>query len=110
MTALSDFHILYFIFESGLLDTSTLQLIFDIVKTKSEEKSRQLVELEAWQTFLMILKESASELEALPLSHANDSQTRLNPTPQSQPWACRHCTFMNMTGVDQCEMCGLPDQ
>ncbi|KAH6590644.1 hypothetical protein BASA50_009235 [Batrachochytrium salamandrivorans] len=104
LTALSDFHVILFIKECGILDQVDMELLVELVKTRSEPLAVELEKRSSWQTLLMILQETHAPF--IP-AHSDASAGSHSATP-AVPKTCQYCTFMNQVGADSCEMCGLP--
>ncbi|KAJ3092048.1 nuclear protein localization protein 4 [Quaeritorhiza haematococci] len=117
---LSDFHLLLFLKECGVLEKADYAQAIKVALTHQDSEANALVSTTSWQTLLMIL-ESAG--------HGGNASTSMGGGGGSSssggggaagssaaggsaraPWACRHCTFVNMGGSGTCEMCGLPQE
>jgi hypothetical protein len=105
LQTVSNFHILLFLCESGILDKSVLTQICTAVKDKNESGLDFLSTNEQWATFKMILSES--EYSSQVPSRSGFTSQNQNQESTATPWACPHCTFHNISG-SSCEMCGLP--
>ncbi|KAH6563842.1 hypothetical protein BASA60_010554 [Batrachochytrium salamandrivorans] len=100
----SNFHVILFIKECGILDQVDMELLVELVKTRSEPLAVELEKRSSWQTLLMILQETHAPF--IP-AHSDASAGSHSATP-AVPKTCQYCTFMNQVGADSCEMCGLP--
>ncbi|ORZ22676.1 nuclear protein localization protein 4 [Lobosporangium transversale] len=106
----SNFHFLLFTRSMGILnDADEMNLLVRVALLHKEEDANKLVQTGGWQTLLTILKESAGP------SRANQGESSSSGgagsslgTSAAAPWTCRHCTFLNTHGDENCEMCGLP--
>ncbi|KAJ2610042.1 nuclear protein localization protein 4 [Coemansia sp. RSA 1804] len=131
-----DFHFLVYVSSLGFLSQEEVKLAGHIVREPDVGVSLQLVnslvESGGWQTLLLALQEaSASDLgdagagsamehiTEAGFSGAGGADSSRGPSAAAggseqggggnrQPWACRHCTFVNSAGQDSCDMCALP--
>ncbi|KAI7903927.1 NPL4 family-domain-containing protein [Cokeromyces recurvatus] len=97
---LSDFHILCFIQSTDTLSSEEFNRLCQLIINKDEDIN-QLNKISGWNTLLMVLKELGNTTSGGSSSKTATSipQTTIN---------CRHCTFTNTPGNENCEMCGLP--
>ncbi|KAI8098053.1 NPL4 family-domain-containing protein [Gilbertella persicaria] len=99
-TMLADFHVLCFIQSTDTLTSEEFKQLCQLV-TQPEGDIEQLNQLNGWNTLQMVLKEAGGNASASgPSSHVSGTNTA--------PISCRHCTFANPPGNENCEMCGLP--
>jgi nuclear protein localization protein 4 homolog len=103
---LSDFHLLHFLVESHVLEEKDLALLCRIAREKNEADVDALVCSNGWQTLMMIAEEASSSGSAMVTDGGGGSSSSSSGS-KGAPWACRHCTFVNLSG-DGCSMCGLP--
>jgi nuclear protein localization family protein 4 len=101
----SDFHVLFYLLESSLLDGDSCKLICNAIKSQSEADIVQAENSGAWETVKTVLGEFNAQEASNSTARGQSSGARSN----AGPWSCRHCTFMNISG-DSCEMCGLPNE
>ncbi|RHZ78677.1 hypothetical protein Glove_158g49 [Diversispora epigaea] len=102
----SDFHLLTYIKESGLLDENGFLTLVRLALSHEEKDAIQLAQSTGWQTLVTIMKES----DHLPNGSGGSSSYGGigSSTSSATEWSCRHCTFTNIPSVVNCEMCGLP--
>ncbi|KAJ2837662.1 nuclear protein localization protein 4 [Coemansia erecta] len=120
---LADFHLLVYMFGLDLLGAEEVAMIGRVVSEPMEAalRAEELMAMSGWQTLVLMLREAAdSELDprgsvAAGSSAAGTSAADTSATSSSapaaavsEPWACRHCTFVNEGSATSCEMCALP--
>ncbi|KAG0344812.1 nuclear protein localization protein 4 [Podila humilis] len=104
----SDFHFLLFARSMGILnDNEEMTLLVRVALLHKEEDAALLEQSPGWQTMLTVLKESAGSSRGQGSSSSADGGGSGSKSAAA-PWTCRHCTFLNTHGDENCEMCGLP--
>ncbi|CAO3663438.1 unnamed protein product [Rhizopus stolonifer] len=93
-TILADFHLLCFIRSTDIMSVEDFKELCQIV-TQAEGDIGKLNQINGWRTLEMLLKETGS----------SNSTASKNLTTEI---SCRHCTFVNSSTNESCEMCGLP--
>ncbi|CEG77512.1 hypothetical protein RMATCC62417_12251 [Rhizopus microsporus] len=93
---LADFHLLCFIQSADILNPEEFKELCQIV-TQPNGDMKKLRELNGWKTLELLLKETGKHIT-----------TAKTSTSASSEISCRHCTFMNPSSNESCEMCGLP--
>ncbi len=73
-------------------------MLIEAVKQKSTQIFTKVVQSPSWSTLKMIVQDSNA------MNGIQNSVSNNEP-----PWACRHCTFVNIS-ASSCEMCGLPNE
>ncbi|KFH63310.1 hypothetical protein MVEG_10720 [Podila verticillata NRRL 6337] len=106
----SDFHFLLFTRSMGILsDNEDMTLLVRVALMHKEEDAATLEQSPGWQTLLTVLKESAGSLSSSGGQGSSSSGgAGGSASAAAAPWTCRHCTFLNTHGDENCEMCGLP--
>ncbi|KAI9199682.1 NPL4 family-domain-containing protein [Polychytrium aggregatum] len=104
--ALSDFHALLFLSQSGILEENEVRLMLDVVRTKDAGAAAQLSHSGGWMSMLEIAKQTSSGQQQRGTGSAHNAAGSSAPPPVE--WDCRHCTFRNSGGHDSCDICGLP--
>ncbi|RCI01458.1 nuclear protein localization protein 4 [Rhizopus azygosporus] len=94
---LADFHLLCFIQSADILNPEEFKELCQIV-TQPNGDVKRLRELNGWKTLELLLKETGKHTTAA-------AKTSTNAPSEI---SCRHCTFMNPSSNESCEMCGLP--
>ncbi|KAI8850260.1 NPL4 family-domain-containing protein [Chytridium lagenaria] len=94
-TSLSNFHLLLYLRNLGILEESDLEFTSRVAMTGSDADLVALIHRPGWQTLQAILSETDA---------TGPSSSRNNA-----PWTCRHCTYVNLGG-ESCEVCGLPNE
>ncbi|CEP10539.1 hypothetical protein [Parasitella parasitica] len=102
--ALADFHILCFIQSTDTFSPEEFNHLCRLV-TSADGDMDELNHLNGWNTLRMVLKEAEGNVGAN--SQAAGSSSGGSRT-SAAPVSCRHCTFSNPPGIENCEMCGLP--
>ncbi|KAF9171218.1 nuclear protein localization protein 4 [Mortierella sp. AD010] len=104
----SNYHFLLFTRSMGILnDADEMTLLVRIALLKKEEDANALVQTPGWQTLLTVLKESAGSSRGGQGSSSGGASGSAGASATA-PWTCRHCTYLNTGGDENCEMCGLP--
>ncbi|KAG0314423.1 nuclear protein localization protein 4 [Dissophora globulifera] len=107
----SDFHFLLFARSMGILnDNDEMTLLVRVALTHQEEDANKLEQTPGWKTLMTVLRESAGSSRGGQGSsgRAGGSGGGSSGASAIAPWVCRHCTFLNTHGDENCEMCGLP--
>ncbi|KAG0038346.1 nuclear protein localization protein 4 [Podila clonocystis] len=106
----SDFHFLLFTRSMSILnDNEEMTLLVRLALLHKEEDAAALEQSPGWQTLLTVLKESAgSSSSSGGQGSSSGGGGSRSASAAAAPWTCRHCTFLNTHGDENCEMCGLP--
>ncbi|KAF9422295.1 nuclear protein localization protein 4 [Podila epigama] len=105
----SDFHFLLFTRSMGILnDNDEMTLLVRVALLHKEEDAALLEKSRGWQTLLTLLKESTGSSSGQGSSSGGGGSGGRSSSAAAAPWTCRHCTFLNTHGDENCEMCGLP--
>ncbi|KAI1315873.1 nuclear protein localization protein 4 [Mortierella claussenii] len=105
----SNFHFLLFTRSMGILnDADEMTLLVRVALTHNEEDANKLAQTGGWQTLLTVLKESAGSSRSGGQGGSSGGAGGSSGASATAPWTCRHCTFLNTHGDENCEMCGLP--
>lgn len=113
--ALADFHLLCFIQSTDIMSPEEFRELCQIV-TQFNSDIKRLNELNGWKTLELLLKETGEPIDKenvydslnfifFLLGTKSASGTKNNLPAEI---SCRHCTFMNPSSNESCEMCGLP--
>ncbi|CAB4000892.1 nuclear localization 4 homolog [Paramuricea clavata] len=102
LNALSDLHLLIFMATSDMLPLKrSLNMLFEAIKASDEDKVWEWGKNEEWATVEeMIKSQDGGEFMTLP---GPQQETKV-----ATQWTCNHCTFINESASNSCEMCGLP--
>ncbi|RXM37360.1 Nuclear protein localization protein 4-like [Acipenser ruthenus] len=107
LNIVSDFHLLLFLVTNEVMPLGdSIGLLLDAVKTSNEELAQTWRKSEQWATIEQLCSTVGGQSSGLPDYGAMGGPP--NPASSSSMWSCRHCTFMNQPGTEQCEMCSLP--
>ena len=110
LKALSDFHLLLYLHDTQILSREDFALLTNLCKYRRHEDLLKLEQSGSWQTLLMIANESHSTASSSSTNAASSSTSSSSASKQHMdPWQCRHCTFVNMSGQN-CSICGLPNE
>ncbi|KAF9362387.1 nuclear protein localization protein 4 [Mortierella sp. NVP85] len=102
----SNFHFLLFTRSMGILnDVDEMTQLVRIGILHNEEDVDKLTHTPGWQTLMTVLKESAGGRGS---STTGSGAGESSGASATAPWTCRHCTYLNTHGDENCEMCGLP--
>ncbi|KAJ3414180.1 nuclear protein localization protein 4 [Chytridiales sp. JEL 0842] len=107
VTALSNFHLLLYLKEAHILDEKDYQLAVDVGRYHKESDADRLVCSGGWQTLLMITNEADTSMSTAPSGSGGSGSASGGAKASRDPWQCRHCTYVNISG-DTCEVCALP--
>ncbi|KAK0048488.1 nuclear protein localization protein 4 [Biomphalaria pfeifferi] len=108
LEAMSDFHLLMFLATSDMLPLKDkMDILFEAVKNHDEAKAMEFMKTEEWATVQEMMFANGPSMSSP--SSSNTSGAR-QPTAQSggPMWTCAHCTFLNQSIHNSCEMCSLP--
>ncbi|KAJ3368309.1 nuclear protein localization protein 4 [Kappamyces sp. JEL0680] len=105
LSLISNFHLLLFLLESGLLDNDTMGVLCRAVVERNESLALAAQQTGAWQTLAAVLAETD-----IPRANGGRGAGAGGSGHSSDPWSCPHCTFTNISGGSECEMCGLPKE
>ncbi|KAJ3108845.1 nuclear protein localization protein 4 [Phlyctochytrium planicorne] len=106
--ALSNFHILFFLRTSGVLEEADLELIGKIVRDRKDADVGALMSRPTWGTLQVILSETDASMGGGGGSGAGGASG--SGSRSRDPWTCKFCTFVNISGGESCEVCGLPNE
>ena len=84
-----------------------MTLLVRIALLRQEEDANKLAQMPGWQTLLTVLKESAGSSRSGGQGSSSGGGGGGSSTAHA-PWVCRHCTYLNTHGDENCEICGLP--
>ncbi|MGH0154980.1 UNVERIFIED_CONTAM: hypothetical protein FKN15_033239 [Acipenser sinensis] len=103
LNIVSDFHLLLFLVTNEVMPLGdSIGLLLDAVKTSNEELAQTWRKSEQWATIEQLCSTVGGQSSGLPDYGAMGGPA--NPTSSSSMWSCRHCTFMNQPGTEQCEI------
>lgn len=88
-----------------------MTLLVRLALLHKEEDALHLEQTPGWQTLMSILKESAGSSSRGGGGGGGGGSSSGGASGGASaiaPWTCRHCTFLNTHGDENCEMCGLP--
>ncbi|KAJ1652355.1 nuclear protein localization protein 4 [Dispira simplex] len=122
---LRDFHLLCYIALLHVLSDHELEILAQAANQPSDATLSQLEESPGWRSFHLLLSESGqrrtreakgkgpstSDTEGTSQTMDQDYPMATDsPVHQSNmtEWSCRHCTYVNPSVLDECDMCGLP--
>ncbi|KAI8796398.1 nuclear protein localization protein 4 [Biomphalaria glabrata] len=108
LEAMSDFHLLMFLATSDMLPLKDkMDLLFEAVKNHDEVKAMEFMKTEEWATVQEMMFANGPSMSS-PTS-SNTSGARQPAAQSGGPmWTCAHCTFLNQSIHNSCEMCSLP--
>lgn len=84
-----------------------MKLLVRIAIRRQKEDVDKLTQSPGWQTLMTILREAGSSGRGSSTSGSGRAGGNSGASATA-PWTCRHCTFLNTAGDENCEMCGLP--
>ncbi|XP_059804516.1 nuclear protein localization protein 4 homolog [Hypanus sabinus] len=106
LDVISDFHLLLFLVTNDVMSLrDSINLLLEAVKTRNEELAQTWKRSEQWATIEQLCSTVGIQAPSTSEFDAMGGSQQSTPTAM---WSCRHCTFMNQPGTDQCEMCNLP--
>ncbi|KAI8992135.1 NPL4 family-domain-containing protein [Mycotypha africana] len=108
-TALADFHILCFIQSLGAFSPEEFKRFCKLITSK-ESNIEELEQINGWNTLKILIQEAETNAKANASVMPSDTSSGRSSASAmaAAPVSCRHCTFANPPGNENCEMCGLP--
>lgn len=111
LEAMANFHLLIYLSTSDLLPLKEkICILLDAVQNNDEKLAHQFKKTEEWATV-----EEMMAAHVPTLTPGRPSSSYVGPKaaplpPIGSSWTCAHCTFINTTDKDHCDMCSLPKQ
>ncbi|CCO28392.1 Nuclear protein localization protein 4 [Rhizoctonia solani AG-1 IB] len=116
MDYLSDFHLLLFLPSTGMLGEREYKNIVKAVTAPDDQRLKLMegvMNSDGWQTLMAIVRENAPS--ARTAGPRPDSPFEIPPELRDEPMhdvagdrPCPHCTYVNVPGTTDCDVCGLP--
>ncbi|CAL4072015.1 unnamed protein product, partial [Meganyctiphanes norvegica] len=114
LEAMSDFHLLAFIATMDIMPMREyLKPLLTAVSSRDREAALEWRKSEQWATVEQLI--SASGGDSMATSSMNTGAMgalggAVAGGSGASSWTCSHCTFVNATASENCEMCNLPHQ
>ncbi|WFD42362.1 nuclear protein localization protein 4 [Malassezia psittaci] len=111
---LSDWHMLAFLGQTGILNDDEMKALCTVAVTHDTGNALDnLLHTNGWHTLLAISSEyqpsNQAEHAAETEFNAPDESSQGDPAPGSEGGiTCPHCTFVNEPSASDCDICGLP--
>ncbi|GAB6020267.1 hypothetical protein CHUAL_002985 [Chamberlinius hualienensis] len=100
LQAISDFHLLIYLASMDMLPMrDSMCPLLEAVRSKDVEKALEWSNSDCWKT----LEELLNSDGMLP-----STSSGLSDDAAEQLWTCAHCTYLNPSNCNYCEMCALP--
>lgn len=110
LEAMSNFHLLLFLSSTDLLPLKEkIYILLDAVKNNDDKMAHQFKKTEEWATVEEIMAAHVPSPQNFRQTSFVGSKAAPLP-PIGATWTCAHCTFINTTDKDHCDMCSLPKQ
>ncbi|XP_042880360.1 nuclear protein localization protein 4 homolog [Penaeus japonicus] len=110
LEAVSDFHVLIFISTMDMLPLREyIGPLLEAVKKRDRAQALEWKQSEHWATVEQLVMASGGGAAVLGGSgEAAAAGSSAQSSSSSTSWTCQHCTFINQTASENCEMCHLP--
>ncbi|XP_073246100.1 nuclear protein localization protein 4 homolog isoform X4 [Porites lutea] len=86
-----------------------LEELCEAVKNKDSFAARRWSKGEQWSTVIQLMQAANAPSPEPHGSHDVDMMDA-SQSPSGASWTCKHCTFINQHGHENCDMCGLPQR
>ncbi|KAG0723107.1 Nuclear protein localization protein 4 [Chionoecetes opilio] len=110
LEAMSDLHVLIYIAAMDMLPLREyIGPLLDAVKSHNRAAALEWKQSGHWATVEQLVM--ASGAESLPGGSGTDvagAGPSTQPSAAVASWTCQHCTFINQTATESCDMCHLP--
>lgn len=109
LTAMSNFHLLVFLATCDMLPLRDhLTELCEAIKTQDAQAAYRWSKGEQWSTVTQFIQAAnAPSLE--PHGAVGDvDMVDISQSPSGASWTCKHCTYINQHGRENCDMCSLP--
>lgn len=108
LPTMSNFHLLVFLATSDMLPLKDhLGDLCTAIRNKDAELARRWSKSEHWCTVIQLMQ-AANAPSPEPRGSGDVDMVDMSHSPSGAGWSCKHCTFMNQHGHENCDMCGLP--
>lgn len=97
---MSDFHVLLYLYGLNCFDIkmkTQMDEILEAVRNNNKDLANKFMSGDTWRTF-----------EQLIGAHEHDNHMENSAVGNGSDWVCNHCTYINATANQSCEMCSLP--
>ncbi|ROT83430.1 putative nuclear protein localization protein 4-like isoform X2 [Penaeus vannamei] len=110
LEAVSDFHVLIFIATMDMLPLREyIGPLLEAVKKRDRAQALEWKQSEHWATVEQLVMASGGGAAVLGAGgEAAAAGSSAQSSSSSTSWTCQHCTFINQTASENCEMCHLP--
>lgn len=106
LDVISDFHLLIYLVTNEVMPLGeSISLLLEAVKARKEEIAQTWKNSEQWATIEQLCSTDSSHPASM---HEYGHERGPTHPAASATWSCQHCTFMNPSSNDHCEMCSLP--
>lgn len=108
LTAMSNFHLLVFLATCDMLPLKGhLGELCEAVKNKDAAAAHRWSKSEQWSTVVQLMQ-ATNAPSPEPRGAGDVDMVDVSSSPSGASWTCKHCTFINQHGHENCEMCNLP--
>lgn len=109
LAAMSNFHLLIFLATCDMLPLKDhLGQLCAAVKNKDTNAARLWSKSEQWSTVVQLMQ-AANAPSPLLRGGGDVDMVDMSQSPSGTGWTCKHCTYINQHGHENCDMCGLPE-
>lgn len=90
----------FFIFLTSVISRESATILAKAIKERNVTVIKEFLHTDEWAHIMDMIEERTTTTPG----------TRKNPIPidDHTTWTCPHCTFINTSSKDSCEVCGLP--
>lgn len=109
LAAMSNFHLLIFLATCDMLPLRNhLTELCEAIRNQDSTAARHWSKGEQWSTVVQLMQ-AANAPSPDPRGGGDVDMVDVSQSPRGADWTCKHCTFINQHGHENCEMCGLPE-
>ncbi|XP_066982321.1 nuclear protein localization protein 4 homolog isoform X1 [Macrobrachium rosenbergii] len=110
LEAMSDFHVLVFVATMDMLPLREyIGPLLEAIKKKDRKAALDWKRSEHWATVEQLVMASGGGGAVAGSSiDVTGRGATAEPSASSASWTCQHCTFINQTASENCDMCHLP--
>ncbi|KAG7154439.1 Nuclear protein localization protein 4-like [Homarus americanus] len=110
LEAVSDLHVLVYIATMDMLPLREyIEPLLEAVKKRDRAAALEWKQSGHWATVEQLVMASGGEgAVAGGESDVTGRGPSVQPSTSSTSWTCQHCTFINQTASENCDMCHLP--
>lgn len=109
LEAVSDFHVLMYIATMDMLPLREyIGPLLEAVKNRDRAAALEWKQSGHWATVEQLVMASDGGVVAGVEADVTGGGPTVQPSASSASWTCQHCTFINQSASENCDMCHLP--